>query len=315
MESASRNRITKSFAGCLLVTTLIFSNNLWAQESSPVPAGSTTTVNQSPAQGGISNSTKVVKEVEKPLVVRGNATHYVGAKEDSDSLTRFMLAGSYKFSPKHSAQIIQYLDKSYIVNEGENEAQFQDTIIRHLYDPGLSAYGISAKWRTEITAPASESSRRNEVLTKPQGMIILSKSFFEERLNFVLQPNFRYYINRYTTTPGPNGGKPLKEMSYGAFQRTDLKFSEKWSATAYLGWLEVQYEDSGYQYEDGSGNDRTLPKHEYFIDASVGYEINKKFSLGLGYLIEKAAETPAGVEVVAFDYEVSNYYLSLTGVF
>lgn len=330
MGSTTSKKEFFSFVGSVLALTLSLASLAHAEEPAPLEVGQTQEVKkeEKPTVEAVpqAQETQVLPpeestfwtremEEERELKIRAGATQYFGAKEDSESSTRLMLAGSKKFNETHSAQIIQYLNKYYVVNEGDNEVQFEDTILRHVYNPELAAYGVSAKWRTEVTAPASESSRKNEVLTKPQGALLLQKSFFEERLTLLLIPNFRYFINRYTTTPSPNGGKPLKEMSYGVFQRTDLKITEKWDATAYLGWLEVQYEDSGYKYEDGSGNDRELPKHEYFIDLSLSYKITEKFSFGLGYLIEKAAETPAGVEVVAFDYEVSNYYLSLSGAF
>jgi len=276
--------------------------------------GGTSAWAQNPALEAQSTA-KIKKTAPKTWRVFGTLEHYFPVDTDQETVGAFYFIGSNRFS-WGSLQVFQPIIKLYEVDPGEPEVQFADTSFRFFSNPSSFIDNWTFRYRLDASAPTSEFSRDNGVMSRPGFQAILETS--AGKAYFSIRPMFRYFLNRFTTTvsePGDGGGRPLRQYMAGTTLLGVYGLTKKLSAAGAVSYFQIGYEQTAERNENPALGASDFKNHQYLMDLSLSYQANRFLSFTGGYSIDSLVERYGGIEFVAYDQEISIWYLSATTTF
>jgi opacity protein-like surface antigen len=227
-----------------------------------------------------------------------------GFTDSADPESMISVSASYKISNQQSVSVIQDVIKKYVVDPGESETDPRDTIFRYTYTFPQKMYDVQLALKGSLTFPASDFSRRNDVRTKPELRAAISRGFFGDKLEFMLSPFARYYVNEFKTTQsglGAGGGKPLPQYVFGTAGSVSYRILKPWSVFVSGFWQDVNYEDLEIANRESRLGIENPSKHQYSFGLGTSYEIQKNWTVSVSTSQLSYAEQDGRLEVYSFD--------------
>lgn len=262
------------------------------------------------------STAKIKKGSEKTWKIFATMDHYFGVREDSDTVGAFYFIGSNRFS-WGSLQVFQPVIKYYEINPGQQEVQAADTALRFFSNPMSFIDSWSFRYTLGTTLPVSEFSRDQGVITKPGLTGIFETS--AGKAYFSVRPFVRGFVNQYTTTVTDEGAgfpRPLRQWMAGGSLLGVYSFTKKLSTAASLRYARIGYEQAIARNEQPTLSNSDFRTHQYTMDLSLNAQLIPGFwSITTGYSIDSMVERYGGIEFVAYDQEISIWYLSTTATF
>ena len=270
-------------------------------------------------QANVLTKTEQTVSAYAPSSYGVSLSHYMGARDDSDPVSAMSLSMSWKVQEHWNIGVAQPFSKLYVINSGEEEFTPSDTrfSLSRSFEDLYQGWDLSAGFG--LTAPVSEFSRLQGVLTKTSLSLSLSQGFFDDALSVSIGPGFGYQFNRYSTTKtdnGSNGGNPMRQYNWSFGGSASYKILEKLSANSSIAYTQVYYEDLGLRSKQGTATGNALLNEDYAIDLSLAYQLTDKIALKGGYNQSDIVEKLYGrQEVYFFDEYATQYYVGMNAVF
>ena len=262
------------------------------------------------------STAKIKKGAQKTWRIFTTMDHYFGVREDSETIGAFYFIGSNRFS-WGSLQVFQPVIKYYELNPGQQEIQAADSALRFFSNPMSFIDNWTFRYTLGTTLPVSEFSRDQGVITKPGLTAIFETSM--GKAYFSVRPFVRGYINQFTTTITDEGAgtpRPLRQWMAGGSLLGVYSFTNRLSTAASLRYARIGYEQAVARNAQPTLSNSDFRTHQYTMDLSLNAQIIPRlWSITTGYSIDSMVERYGGIEVVAYDQEISIWYLSTTATF
>jgi hypothetical protein len=262
------------------------------------------------------STAKIKKGNQKTWRIFATMDHYFGVKKNSETIGAFYFIGTNRFS-WGSLQILQPVIKYYEINPGQQEVQAADTTLRYFSNPMSFIDNWNFRFTVGSSLPVSEFSRDQGVITKPGVTGIFETS--AGKAYFSVRPFALGYLNQYTTTVSDEGAgtpRPLRQWMAGASLLGVYSFTNRLSAAGSVRYARIGYEQAVARNEDPTLTNSDFRNHQYTMDLSLSAQlIRGLWTVTAGYSIDSMVERYGGIEFLAYDQEISIYYLSTTATF
>ena len=255
---------------------------------------------------------------DNPFSGFASADYYGGFRTDSDPSAAYYVLGSYKIKTG-SLQVYQVLSHRLIKDKDEAEILASDTSFRFLAKSSPFIDNWKWQYRVEATAPVSQFSQDQDVYSKPSLQLRFNTTALKKKLSVSVRPMYREYINRFKTTvsePGAGGGRPLRKSLFGVTLLAGLSLTDRTSLDLIAAYNRIRYENVRFTNANSDYNYSEFAQHQYLVDFAGNYDlIPSKWSVSAGYSIDSIVERLGGIEYLAFDDQLSTWYVRTTVLF
>ena len=206
--------------------------------------------------------------------------------------------------------------KKYYIYPSEDELVLNDPSIslsREVFTIGdLFPFRASLS----MTLPLSEFSRDNNIYSRLSAGLSTSEQLLAERLSISYRMKATLHTSEYQSTQGGDGvgGSALPMWSYLLGQSGSYKILETWSLSYSLGYSEITYYDlDPNKVEAATVVD--LPDQSYSLSASISWQAFPSLGFEFGFNQGSQILYPGLVDVVIYDEEFSQWFISLQHVY
>lgn len=223
--------------------------------------------------------------------------HEKGLRQEVRDRTSLEVVWDWNLSENRKIRVDQIASRLYDIRPPETEFSIEDTLI--YYYQKFTDTGFSL--RLGLTAPLSQFSRTQGVLTKVSATLQMARTVIPSTWTLATWPYFQYQINRYTTSVD---GTPHTKFRLGNTIHSDWQIGKGFSHRLIF--------DAAYVWSEspiGSTQDRVLGKYSW--ETYIGYGITSDLDARLGYLQGDDFTKNGRYEILFFDPNVSVFYAAL----
>lgn len=273
-----------------------------------------------PVTGAPVSETKETKKDKKGWSFFTRINQSKRYHENFDPLSVISFGLRKTIAKKYSLGFSQGLvGKCYVVfncyaYEGVDPFLIADSKISASYQIGKKYWGFNVGALSfSFSLPISKNSRRQDIRTQTSVGTSITRAFLDKKINVSLSPFVRYLFSKYKTTvthPGSGGGRPLGGFGFGSRLSASYKYKSV-SFNSSFTWTRKYYKSSGYENPNPKWDKELMnpPQHPYAFSLGASYS-HKGMSFSIGHTQSNLAERLGGIEIVAFDPEISGFYVS-----
>jgi hypothetical protein len=237
--------------------------------------------------------------------------YYFAQRNDVMPFMAFTVDMFLHFNDRFRLRLIQAATKPFTVAVGQDEFQIDDTILYGYYrlnqDPllqlnGNAKTGLNFTMRLGATAPFSQNSRGNSIITKPSVGLQLTYKVLDGKLAFGYLPNFRYYVNRFTTAQF--GGAPLRRTSLGHTLSIKFNPDDKWEL-----WTSASLASHTTETVTSGANPNASGTYQF--EGYAAYGFTKNIGLRVGFDNSNDMIREGNYEISVIDPNNTRYYMAL----
>ncbi len=262
-------------------------------------------------------STKI-SEKPKSFKASASGTRYMGFEDNAENMMLYRFGATYQVNDRSSIAASQALNQYEVIDPGSSEVQVADTSLSSGYKFGDLDSNLLFSLSGELTAPISETSRRNKVISKPYLNAQLALKELLPKVKVLGNLWGRYHVNRYKTTPtaeGDGGGQLLRHYESGLTGTLNYEPTKKLSLLASFGWQLIRYETPSQENANSPDHTDQRFDNSYVFALGGTYELYEFWSFNMGIEQADSVERSGGTQVVAFDPYVTQAFVGTTFAF